>query len=52
MSDKKEDRIKKLREEPAFRDIVNRLRSIPEEKRQELLVELNDQAITEGTDHD
>ena len=50
--DKTQDRIEKLRQEPAFRDIVNRLRDIPEERQQEILEEIIEQAKEEVNDHD
>jgi hypothetical protein len=52
MSDKTQDRIEKLRQEPAFREIIERLKGIPKDKQQEILEEINDQTITEGDDHD
>ena len=52
MRDKAKDRIEKLRQEPAFREIINRLRDISEAKQQEILQEINDQSIIEGNDYD
>ena len=52
MRDKAKDRIEKLLQEPAFREIINRLRDISEAKQQEILEAINDLTITEGNDHD
>jgi hypothetical protein len=52
MSDKTQDRIEKLRQEPAFREIIERLKGIPKDKQQEILEEITEQAKEEGNDHD
>ena len=50
--DKTQDRVEKLRQEPAFREIVERLKGIPKDKQQEILAEINDHAGIGENDHD
>ena len=44
--------VEELRKEPAFREIVDRLRDISEERQQEILEEIDSQTNIQGDDHD